>query len=150
MILKSILKIFNYMCSLERLVFFVLVLIQIVYQSRTSYHCLFLLQSFICCASLYFFRVGQIPSTWSVTRQIINESGFGLNGLNRGLTATIGRNGVFNMIYFGFYHSVKGILPEYKVNRKSTCDGFAAMTQTIMFYKCLFSLEWLVSFFCLH
>uniref|UniRef100_A0A182PZX9 Mitochondrial 2-oxodicarboxylate carrier n=1 Tax=Anopheles farauti TaxID=69004 RepID=A0A182PZX9_9DIPT len=59
-------------------------------------------------------KMGQVPSTWAVTRQIINESGFGLNGLNRGLTATIGRNGVFNMIYFGFYHSVKGIVPEYK------------------------------------
>lgn len=68
-----------------------------------------------------YFRVGEVPSTWSVTRQIINESGFGLNGLNRGLTATIGRNGVFNMIYFGFYHSVKGFLPEYKVIRKHTC-----------------------------
>ncbi|XP_053669212.1 mitochondrial 2-oxodicarboxylate carrier [Anopheles marshallii] len=59
-------------------------------------------------------KMGQVPSTWAVTKQIINESGFGLNGLNRGLTATIGRNGVFNMIYFGFYHSVKGIVPEYK------------------------------------
>uniref|UniRef100_A0A182RND9 Mitochondrial 2-oxodicarboxylate carrier n=1 Tax=Anopheles funestus TaxID=62324 RepID=A0A182RND9_ANOFN len=59
-------------------------------------------------------KMGQVPSTWAVTKQIINESGFGLNGLNRGLTATIGRNGVFNMIYFGFYHSVKGIIPEYK------------------------------------
>jgi solute carrier family 25 (mitochondrial 2-oxodicarboxylate transporter), member 21 len=61
--------------------------------------------------------MGESPSTFSVTKQIINESGFGLNGLNRGLTATIGRNGVFNMIYFGFYHSVKGIIPEYKVSR---------------------------------
>ncbi|XP_052866972.1 mitochondrial 2-oxodicarboxylate carrier [Anopheles cruzii] len=61
-------------------------------------------------------KMGQVPSTWAVTKQIINESGFGLNGLNRGLTATIGRNGVFNMIYFGFYHSVKGIVPEYKVS----------------------------------
>lgn len=60
--------------------------------------------------------MGQVPSTWAVTKQIIHESGFGLNGLNRGLTATIGRNGVFNMIYFGFYHSVKGIVPEYKVH----------------------------------
>jgi solute carrier family 25 (mitochondrial 2-oxodicarboxylate transporter), member 21 len=55
------------------------------------------------------------PSTFSVSKQIINESGFGLNGLNRGFTATVARNGVFNMIYFGFYHSVKEIVPEYKV-----------------------------------
>jgi hypothetical protein len=41
--------------------------------------------------------------------------GIGLQGLNKGVTATIARNGVFNMVYFGFYHSVKGYLPEYKV-----------------------------------
>jgi hypothetical protein len=58
------------------------------------------------------------PSTFSVTKQIINESGFGLNGLNRGFTATVARNGVFNMIYFGFYHSVKEIVPEYKVGER--------------------------------
>lgn len=41
--------------------------------------------------------------------------GIGFQGLNKGVTATIARNGVFNMVYFGFYHSVKGSLPEYKV-----------------------------------
>jgi solute carrier family 25 2-oxodicarboxylate transporter 21 len=41
--------------------------------------------------------------------------GIGFQGLNKGVTATIARNGVFNMVYFGFYHSVKGYLPEYKV-----------------------------------
>lgn len=57
---------------------------------------------------------GEVPSTWAVTRKIVAENGIGLRGLNRGLSATIGRNGVFNMIYFGFYHSVKNIIPEYK------------------------------------
>lgn len=57
----------------------------------------------------------QVPSTWSVTRQIVRENGLGARGLNKGLTATIARNGVFNMVYFGFYHSVKGIVPEYEV-----------------------------------
>ncbi|KAF5282135.1 hypothetical protein FQR65_LT02832 [Abscondita terminalis] len=56
----------------------------------------------------------EIPSTWAVTRQIIKENGFGSRGLNKGVTATIARNGVFNMVYFGFYHSVKGYLPEYE------------------------------------
>lgn len=56
---------------------------------------------------------GQVPTTFSVTRQIIKEHGIGSRGLNRGLSATIGRNGVFNMLYFGFYHSVKNIVPEY-------------------------------------
>jgi solute carrier family 25 (mitochondrial 2-oxodicarboxylate transporter), member 21 len=55
---------------------------------------------------------GQVPGTFQATRQIIKEHGIGSKGLNRGLTATIGRNGVFNMIYFGFYHSVKNIVPE--------------------------------------
>lgn len=56
----------------------------------------------------------QLPSTWSVTRQIVREHGLGSRGLNKGLTATIARNGVFNMVYFGFYHSVKGVVPEYQ------------------------------------
>ncbi|CAH0400148.1 unnamed protein product [Chilo suppressalis] len=56
----------------------------------------------------------QVPSTWSVTRQIVRENGLGSKGLNKGLTATIARNGVFNMVYFGFYHSVKGYIPENK------------------------------------
>lgn len=61
-------------------------------------------------------KVNEVPSTWSVTREIIAKDGFGFRGLNKGVTATIGRNGVFNMVYFGFYHSVKGLLPEFEVN----------------------------------
>lgn len=57
---------------------------------------------------------GEAPGTFAVTRKIIAEQGFGSRGLNRGLSATIGRNGVFNMLYFGFYHSVKNIVPEYQ------------------------------------
>lgn len=56
----------------------------------------------------------ELPSTWMVTRQIVREHGLGFRGLNKGLTATIARNGVFNMVYFGFYHSVKGVIPEYR------------------------------------
>jgi solute carrier family 25 2-oxodicarboxylate transporter 21 len=59
-------------------------------------------------------KSSEIPSTMTVAKQIVAKDGFGSRGLNRGLTATIGRNGVFNMIYFGFYHSVKNIVPEYK------------------------------------
>lgn len=58
----------------------------------------------------------EVPSTWLVTKTIINDGGLGLNGLNKGLTATVARNGIFNMVYFGFYHSVKNILPEYEVS----------------------------------
>lgn len=56
----------------------------------------------------------ETPSTWSVTKEIVRKQGLGLHGLNKGVTATIARNGVFNMVYFGFYHSVKGILPEFQ------------------------------------
>lgn len=56
----------------------------------------------------------EVPSTWSVTKQISRESGLGLNGLNKGLPATILRNSVFTTIYFGFYHSVKDALPSYQ------------------------------------
>lgn len=57
----------------------------------------------------------QMPSTWAVTKEIVRTQGFGFKGLNKGVTATIARNGSFNMVYFGFYHSVKGLLPEYDV-----------------------------------
>ncbi len=60
-------------------------------------------------------KMTESPSTAQVTRMIIKEGGMGLNGLNKGLTATVARNGAFNMVYFGFYHSVKNILPEYQV-----------------------------------
>ncbi|CAH2041709.1 unnamed protein product, partial [Iphiclides podalirius] len=56
----------------------------------------------------------QVPSTWSVTRQIVRDNGLGSKGLNKGLSATMARNGIFNMVYFGFYHSIKGYLPEYE------------------------------------
>lgn len=64
---------------------------------------------------LFYFRSGELPTTFSVARKIIAKDGIGLRGLNKGLTATIGRNGVFNMIYFGFYHSVKEYFPAYEV-----------------------------------
>lgn len=61
----------------------------------------------------------ELPSTWSVTKAIIKKDGLGLKGLNKGITATIGRNGLFNMVYFGFYHSVKGYLPEFQVKHST-------------------------------
>uniref|UniRef100_A0A1A9ZLF6 Mitochondrial 2-oxodicarboxylate carrier n=1 Tax=Glossina pallidipes TaxID=7398 RepID=A0A1A9ZLF6_GLOPL len=51
-------------------------------------------------------KMKEAQSTWTVTRQIVQKDGFGLRGLNKGITATMGRNGLFNMVYFGFYHSV--------------------------------------------
>ncbi|OXU25838.1 hypothetical protein TSAR_010544 [Trichomalopsis sarcophagae] len=54
------------------------------------------------------------PSTFAITKEIIQKQGLGLNGLNKGLTATLMRNGIFNGFYFGFYHSVKTYIPPNK------------------------------------
>jgi len=51
------------------------------------------------------------PSTMSVAKQMIRSEGLVGGILCKGLTATMGRNGFFNMWYFGFYHSVKDIVP---------------------------------------
>lgn len=61
--------------------------------------------------------------------------GLGLNGLNKGLTATIARNGVFNMMYFGFYHSVKGLFPQVQV--------FIIL---LPIFKCMILVSWSVLF----
>lgn len=64
-------------------------------------------------AALYFSRCPllQQPSSFAQARRIIKTDGFGLRGLNKGLTSTLGRHGVFNMIYFGFYFNVKDAVP---------------------------------------
>eukprot|EP00095_Tigriopus_kingsejongensis_P003266 maker-scaffold69_size418775-snap-gene-3.29 protein:Tk03266 transcript:maker-scaffold69_size418775-snap-gene-3.29-mRNA-1 annotation:"mitochondrial 2-oxodicarboxylate carrier" len=47
------------------------------------------------------------PSTWKVAAEIARQDGMGRNGLlGKGMTATIGRNGAFNTIYFGFFYTV--------------------------------------------
>ncbi|TWW71809.1 Mitochondrial 2-oxodicarboxylate carrier [Takifugu flavidus] len=51
------------------------------------------------------------PSSFAQARRIIKTDGFGRKGLNKGLTSTLGRHGVFNMIYFGFYFNVKDAIP---------------------------------------
>uniref|UniRef100_A0A3P9IPZ5 Mitochondrial 2-oxodicarboxylate carrier n=1 Tax=Oryzias latipes TaxID=8090 RepID=A0A3P9IPZ5_ORYLA len=51
------------------------------------------------------------PSAFAQARRIIQADGWGLRGLNKGLTSTLGRHGVFNMIYFGFYFNVKDAVP---------------------------------------
>ncbi|XP_072485849.1 mitochondrial 2-oxodicarboxylate carrier isoform X3 [Notamacropus eugenii] len=61
----------------------------------------------------------QQPSTLSYARHIIKTKGLGLQGLNKGLTATLGRHGIFNMVYFGFYFNVKNIIP---VNKDPTLE----------------------------
>ncbi|XP_037690796.1 mitochondrial 2-oxodicarboxylate carrier isoform X6 [Choloepus didactylus] len=64
-------------------------------------------------------RAVKQPSTVGYARYIIKKDGFGLQGLNKGLTATLGRHGVFNMVYFGFYYNVKNMIP---VNKDPTLE----------------------------
>ncbi|KAK2507152.1 hypothetical protein MC885_018528 [Smutsia gigantea] len=59
------------------------------------------------------------PSTLHYAKHIIKKEGLGLRGLNKGFTATLGRHGVFNMVYFGFYYNVKNIIP---VNKDPTLE----------------------------
>ena len=63
---------------------------------------------------LYFYTFQQ-KSALSIAKEIAATDGFGGRGLNKGLTSTLGRHGVFNMVYFGFYHNVKGLVPQPKV-----------------------------------
>uniref|UniRef100_A0A2R5L977 Mitochondrial 2-oxodicarboxylate carrier n=1 Tax=Ornithodoros turicata TaxID=34597 RepID=A0A2R5L977_9ACAR len=76
------------------------------------------------------------PSTFAVARGIYREAGFGLRGLNLGLTSTLGRNGVFNMVYFGFYFSVKEHLPKTETEAANfamrLATGFVAGTGASM------------------
>ena len=37
-------------------------------------------------------------------RKIVRQNGIGRSGLFRGLTATVCRDGLWNMLYFGIYH----------------------------------------------
>ncbi|XP_057576551.1 mitochondrial 2-oxodicarboxylate carrier isoform X4 [Hippopotamus amphibius kiboko] len=64
-------------------------------------------------------KFAEQPSTMSYARHIIKKEGLGLQGLNKGFTATLGRHGVFNMVYFGFYYNVKNIIP---VNKDPTLE----------------------------
>ncbi|KAL1138406.1 hypothetical protein AAG570_008470 [Ranatra chinensis] len=66
----------------------------------------------------------ELPSTWTVTKRIIASKGFGSRGLYRGVSATITRNGVFNCVYFGLYHSIKGKIGTMK---DPTADLFSKL-----------------------
>lgn len=57
-------------------------------------------------------KVSEQMTTFQVAKTIHKEGGLGLRGLNLGLTSTMMRNGAFNMVYFGFYFSVKDRLPK--------------------------------------
>ncbi|VDO73101.1 unnamed protein product [Heligmosomoides polygyrus] len=65
----------------------------------------------------------QQKSTAAMAREIIQTDGIGLNGLYRGFTATLGRHGVWNMVYFGLYHNMKLFIPDSKENPKQNLFG---------------------------
>ncbi|CAH1792224.1 unnamed protein product [Owenia fusiformis] len=50
-------------------------------------------------------------SAFATARQIVTVHGYGAHGLSKGLTSTLGRHGIWNMFYFGFYHNVKELIP---------------------------------------
>jgi len=60
----------------------------------------------------------EAASSWAVTQKIIQRDGFGAKGLYKGVTATMSRNGIFNMVYFGFYHSVRQHFPAFEDSTK--------------------------------
>ncbi|EYC15193.1 hypothetical protein Y032_0037g3373 [Ancylostoma ceylanicum] len=62
-------------------------------------------------------------STVAMAREIIKSEGMGSNGLYRGLTATLGRHGVWNMVYFGLYHNMKTLLPTGEENATQNLIG---------------------------
>ncbi|WKY16833.1 hypothetical protein Q1695_001445 [Nippostrongylus brasiliensis] len=66
-------------------------------------------------------------STATVAREIIKTDGMGLNGLYRGFTATLGRHGVWNMIYFGLYHNMKTLIPDAKESPRQNLLGRIAL-----------------------
>lgn len=64
-------------------------------------------------------------STFAMAREILKEGGFGDRGLNKALTSTLFRHGIFNMVYFSFYHNVKDIIPKSQDARLDFLRRFA-------------------------
>ncbi|KAK5971289.1 Mitochondrial 2-oxodicarboxylate carrier [Trichostrongylus colubriformis] len=54
-------------------------------------------------------------SSAAMAREIIRADGMGSNGLYRGFNACFWMHGVWNMVYFGFYYSLKTMLPSAEV-----------------------------------
>jgi solute carrier family 25 2-oxodicarboxylate transporter 21 len=70
-------------------------------------------------------HVSNQKGTFEIAKSIYKENGFGLNGLNRGLTSTLGRHGIWSGIYFGFYHSTKVYIP--KTDNKVAEYGYRSL-----------------------
>lgn len=88
-----------------------------------------------------------------MTKEIIRQNGVGLKGLNKGITATVCRNGTFNTIYFGFYHSVKEFFPAYEVKRLiiSLIDRYLYLTLILYRIQLMNSFEkWLLEVYLVY
>jgi len=58
---------------------------------------------------------GVSTNPWLKCKEIYAKGGWNTtDGLNRGLTSTIGRHAVWNCIYFGLYHTCKDVIPDRK------------------------------------
>ncbi|CAD6185480.1 unnamed protein product [Caenorhabditis auriculariae] len=71
--------------------------------------------------------IAEQRSTAAMARDIIQKDGFGTSGLYRGLGATLGRHGAWNMVYFGLYHNMKGLIPNAKENPTQNLIGRIAL-----------------------
>lgn len=77
----------------------------------------------------------QMPSTIVFTKHIIRTQGPW--ALYKGLVATMGRHGAFTSVYFGFYHSVKTVVPEVKDSRLELMRRFIIGLMAGVFGACL-------------
>jgi len=75
-------------------------------------------------------------SSFDTAKKIYAEGGFGSNGLNRGLTSTLLRHGIFNMVFFGFYFNIKPFIPKtdskvvdygYRISAGFVAGGLASV-----------------------
>ncbi|XP_065188968.1 mitochondrial 2-oxodicarboxylate carrier-like [Sycon ciliatum] len=66
-------------------------------------------------------------TTMEMARDVYRAGGLGRQGLGRGITATLGRHGVWNGVYFGLYHSAKPSLPPAADGRTQNILGRLAL-----------------------
>lgn len=76
-------------------------------------------------------KTKEVPSSFAVAKEIYAKNGLGINGLNKGLTATIMRGALFNVVYFSLYHSIRDMAATHRRNQgiaEKFALGFVAGT----------------------
>ncbi|KAK9891636.1 hypothetical protein WA026_015599 [Henosepilachna vigintioctopunctata] len=75
------------------------------------------------------------PSSWTMTKKIVSEKGFGLNGLFKGLTATIWKMTTHNIWFFGTFYSAHDMLErrnnKVKFSEKVSIGVIASILATV-------------------